>query len=67
MGLIRLTPEDIDKLAELLVRAVSLNAPIHRDKEGKGPKHIGVAIWEDAVSLDNDVIVNHKPNADSTN
>lgn len=67
MPLIRLTEDDVNKLAELLVRAVALNAPIHRGKDGKGPQHCPVVIWEDAVSLDTDCLEQHNPNATSIN
>lgn len=62
MGLVRLTVEDIEKLAELFVRAISINVPIHRDKEGNGPKHCPVVIWEDALAVDIDSVKQHNPN-----
>ena len=52
MGYSRLTPEDIDKLAQLFVMAVTQGAPVHRDKDGNGPKHCPCVIWEDSLHLD---------------
>ena len=67
MGLVRLTEDDIKKLAELFVRAVTINAPIHRDKDGKGPKHCPCCIWEDAISIDNEVIPPYNANSQPKN
>ena len=63
MPLVRLTTDDIDKLAKLLVMAVSQNAPIHRGKDGQGPKHIGFIVVEDALALDNESLEQYKPDA----
>lgn len=63
----RLTEEDINATIEAFVRAIAMNADIHRDKDGKGPKHCPVVIWEDCVSLDDDVLPPHNPNANRNN
>ena len=52
----RLTPEDINATIEAFVRAISINTPIHRDAQGKGPMHTPIVIWEDAVCLDWEVL-----------
>lgn len=49
-----MTDQERDELArqyaEALVMAIAIGAPIHRDKDGNGPKHCPVVIWEDSVS-----------------
>lgn len=62
MGLTELTDEEMDKLSEAFVRAIAIGAPIHRDKNGKGPQHCPVVIWEDAVFLDWDCLPNKNDN-----
>lgn len=52
----RLTPEDINATIEAFVRAISLNSPIHKDANGKGPSHVGFVICEEGISLDDDVM-----------
>jgi len=57
----RLTEEDINATIRAFVRAIAMNAPIHRDKDGKGPMHTPICVWEDCVSVDDEILPPYDP------